>query len=116
MPANQNGKAEMIKYLLLILLSTSVTAQEFDVKAFLDKTYIKIGVGYKVREFNLFVFNGDGTREPFNEPITARFELGYELTDNITIGFTHRSQYGTGMPEYYVDEFFIDYKFTFGDL
>ena len=106
----------MIKYLLLILLSTSVTAQEFDVKAFLDKTYIKVGVGYKIGEVDLWFKDGNGVQQSFNEPLAARLEIGYQLTERITIGYTHRSQWARGYPEYYVDEFFIDYKVNLGDL
>lgn len=106
----------MIKYLLIILLlSTSVNAIEFDVKSFLDKTYIKVGAGYKFKEISLFT-NIDGVRTSFNEPLSARFEIGYQWSDNVTIGYTHRSQWLSGMPEYYVDELFVDYKFSLGGL
>ena len=99
-----------------LILSTSVTAQEFDVKTFLDKTYIKVGAGYKFRELNLIYMNEDGTEGGMNSPISARLEIGYQWNDNITIGYAHRSQWQGGMPEYYCDEVFIDYKVNLGDL
>ncbi len=98
---------------LFVLIFSPVNAIEFDVKSFLDKTYVKVGVGYKFREINLFT-NINGVRTSFNEPLSARFEIGYQWSDNITIGYTHRSQWLSGMPEYYVDELFIDYKFSLG--
>lgn len=99
----------MIKYILLILLSTNVNALEFDVKSFLDKTYVTIGVGYKIKEIPLY---DNGVR--FNEPLSAQFELSYQWSDSIRIGYRHRSQWLAGKPEYYVDELFGEVKFSLG--
>jgi len=101
----------MIKYLPILLVSINVNAVEFDIKSFLDKTYVKIGVGYKFNETPLY---NDGAR--FNEPLSAQFELSYQWSDSITIGYRHRSQWLAGNPEYYVDELFGEFKFSLGGL
>lgn len=71
--------------------------------------YVKVGVGYKVAETNLF-----HKGERVNDPISARMELGME-TETITYGISHHSQYFSGFPfnndhEYSKTELFVDYK------
>ena len=75
----------------------------------LPPTYLKVGTGYKLNETKVF---DEG--EQVNDPITARFELGVGVSESITIGYAHRSQWRRGYPvdgrgEYNVDEVFIDY-------
>ena len=66
----------------------------------------------KIGEVDLWFKDSNGVQQSFNEPLAARLEIGYQLTERITIGYTHRSQWARGYPEYYVDEFFVDYKVT----
>lgn len=74
--------------------------------------YAKVGAGYKLEETKLYR-QVDGSS--FNEPVSARFELGYE-TGNLSYGISHHSQFFSGWPfdgkaEYGKTEVFIDYKF-----
>ena len=83
--------------------------------------YFKVGAGYKFAENKITRNYADGTKQAFNDPISARFELGLmECTMvNVSCGVTHRSQWFSGAPfnnkkEYAVTEFFIDYTYKFG--
>ena len=72
-----------MKYLLTLLaLSSNLSAAEFDVKAFLNKTYVTVGVGYKVQETKLYYTNTDGSSYVMNDPITARIDIGYQYSKN----------------------------------
>jgi hypothetical protein len=108
--------------LMVLLTIKSASASEFDVKAFLDKTYISVGAGYKFDELQLNFYRDDGTVTNVNDPLSARIEVGYQYSKNLTFGISHHSQWRTGFPfnsesaEYYKTEFFIDYKFYLGDL
>lgn len=103
-----------MKYLLLLLLiSSPVLADDWK-----DKTYFNVGVGYKVHET---VIRFDG--ELWEDPVSARIEVGYQYSRNVRFGISHHSQWRTGFPfngvddnEYYKTELFIDYTFTLGDL
>ena len=112
----------LIGYILLATLTLrSAHGTEFDVKAFLDKTYITVGVGYKVQETKLYHTNSYGSSYVMNDPITARIDIGYQYSKNLTFGISHHSQYFTNAPfnnreEYAKTELFIDYKFHLGDL
>lgn len=74
----------------------------------LPPTYLKVGAGLKGNETNVY-----HEYTQVNDPLTARFELGMELSENVTIGYTHRSQWLKTNGEYVVDEVFIDYTFKF---
>jgi hypothetical protein len=74
--------------------------------------YAKVGVGYKLYETKM-VFDG----KEFNDPITARLELGTQC-DAYSFGYSHHSHYMTGFPfnnksEYTRDEVFVDYMYKF---
>lgn len=119
------NKLSNIMTILVILFLAFVTyksmAVEFDVKSFLDKTHVKIGMGYKVHEKKIYYTQPDGTRYLVDNPISARIEISYQLTKRWTIGYAHHSQWLAGYPfndkkEYSKDEIFIDYTFSLGDL
>ena len=104
-----------MKYLLLILLvfAPGVMAENWK-----DKTYITIGAAYKFSELDLTI---DG--EKWNDPYTARVEVGYVISRKLKIGISHHSQWLSGAPfnakgngEYHKTELFIDYTFTLSDL
>lgn len=103
--------------LILALISASTSAGEFDVVDYLDKTYINIGVGYKFQE-TVYYFGG----EKFDDPVSARIEIGYRYNKNIRFGVSHHSQLLTVWPvnsdhsEPSKTEIFIDYTFTVGSL
>lgn len=106
----------MIKFLMLaILMCSQVQAVEFNVDEFLNKSYLKVGTGYKFME-NHLVFS-DGTDNQNNKySISARIEFGYRLSENVTVGIAHHSQWLVGWPindkkEYSKTEIFIDYTF-----
>lgn len=104
----------MKKLLLITLLTLPGQATEFDVESFLNRSYLKVGIGYKLNETEIY-FTDQGYND---DPISARLELGFEYTENITLGFSHHSQYFTGKPfseegEYAKNELFIDYTFRF---
>lgn len=111
-----------MKYLLILLaLSFNTSAEEFDVKSFLNKTYVTVGVGYKVQETKLYYTNSNGSSYVMNDPVTARIDIGYQYSKNLTFGISHHSQYFTNAPfnnreEYAKTELFIDYKFYLGEL
>ena len=97
-----------------------VQAEDFDVKSYLAKTYITIGAGYKFQETNLKL-NKDGVQSNWNEPMSARIEVYYQYSKNVTFGISHHSQWLTGFPfnddsEYSKTEIFIDYTFSLGGL
>ena len=104
----------MIKYLLIALLvAPGVRAADWK-----GKTSFKIEAWYKFDETTIR-FDG----ELWEDPVSARIEIGYELNPNVSFGLSHHSQWRTGFPmnrndenEYYKTEIFIDYKFTLGDL
>jgi hypothetical protein len=108
--------------IILLSLTGEVSAVEFDVKSYLDKTYIKIGAGYKFIETTTrFDDNSDGVFKESDDPISARIEAGYQYSKNLSFGISHHSQWFTSWPqsekgEYSKTEIFIDYTFTLGDL
>ena len=108
----------MNKLILGVLLSLSVTvnAEEFNVDEFLSKTYVRVGAGYKFNESEITHHNDDGTIHS-GSPISARIGVYYQYSDNVRIGIDHHSQWLTGFPvnddtEYYKTELFIDYTFS----
>jgi major membrane immunogen (membrane-anchored lipoprotein) len=83
--------------------------------------YLKIGAGYKFYENKITHTYADGTKQSFDDPISARVELGFVkcMVENVSCGATHRSQWFSGAPfnddkEYGVTEVFIDYTYKFG--
>ena len=74
--------------------------------------YVQLGAGYKPREANIEWKDGST-----NHPISARIELGFD-NGPWSYGYSHHSQWFTGWPvnsdsEYFKDEIFIDYKWSF---
>lgn len=55
--------------------------------------YAKVGIGYKIEEETITWVDAEGKRTEFDDPITARFELG-----SWSYGLSHDSQYFTGKP------------------
>lgn len=105
---------------LVLIVPPMVQAEEFNVKAFLDKTYVTIGAGYKFQETSLKL-SKDGELSNWDEPLSARIEVYYKYSDNVTFGISHHSQWLTGFPfnddsEYSKTEIFIDYTFSLGGL
>ena len=111
-----------MKYLLTLLaLSFNVSASEFDVESFLNKTYITVGIAHKIRETELTHYTSDGGQYSMNDPTSAILEVGYQYSKNITFGVSHHSQYFTGAPfnnreEYAKTEIFVKCKFTLAEL
>ena len=108
-------------FILPVLFSLNVGANDFNVDEFLSKTYVKIGAGYKFDELTIYMKDGDGNEYKFNDPYSARIEIGYNFTKNIKFGISHHSQWGTGYPfndkkEPNKTELFIDYTFTLNEL
>ena len=106
--------------LMLCIVTNKALSAEFDVQKHLNKTYIKVGAGYKFNEIDLYSTE-NGKRIKFNDKWSAKIEIGYHITDRLITGYRHRSQLLSGWPlnddtEYYVDELFIDYEFNLGDL
>lgn len=108
-----------MKFLLLLILITSFSASssEFDVDKYLAKTYITIGAGYKFQESKLTYTDENGELYVWDDPYSARFEIGYYYNKNFKFGISHHSQWATGAPfndgkEYIKTEFFVDYTFT----
>lgn len=106
---------------LVMIVPPMVQAEEFDVKAYLDKTYVTIGAGYKFQETNLRFTDDTGVTTDWEKPISARIEIYYQYNKNVTFGISHHSQYFTGWPvndekEYSKTEIFIDYTFNLGGL
>lgn len=112
----------MIYIALALLFVRPANASEFDVNAFLNKTYITVGAGYKFDELQLNFYRNDGTVTNVNDPLSARIEIGYQYSKNLTFGISHHSQWRTGFPfnaesaEYYKTEVFVDYKFYLGEF
>lgn len=103
--------------LLILTLSSTVSSSEFDVDKYLKKTYVTIGVGYKFQEPKLTYTDKNGEEYIWNDPYSARFEIGYYYSKNVKFGISHHSQWATGFPfndgkEYVKTELFIDYTFT----
>ena len=103
-----------------VVMILPAEAADFDVKSYLAKTYITIGAGYKFQETNLKL-NKDGVQSNWNEPMSARIEVYYQYSKNVTFGISHHSQWLTGFPfnddsEYSKTEVFIDYTFSLGGL
>ena len=101
-----------------MLLTPSVSAEDFDVDQYLSKTYITLGAGYKFMETDIVFRNSKGEFNN-NNPISARIELGYQYSKNIRFGISHHSQWLAGWPinddaEYGKTELFIDYTFNLG--
>ena len=116
-----------MKYLILLLLSFNVSAIEFDVQKHLSKTYITVGAGYKVME-SIKSYSRDITdysvygpviqtfEQYKSSPISARIEIGYQYSRNLSFGISHHSQWLVGWPiddkkEYSKTEVFVDYTF-----
>lgn len=97
-------------------------ASEFDIDSFLNRTYVKVGAGYKFHEPQMHYITSDGDKYEVHDPYSARIEVYYQYSDNVTFGISHHSQWATGAPfnddngEYYKTEIFIDYTFNLGDL
>ena len=95
----------------------SAQASEFNVKEYLDKTYITVGVGYKFQETDYYFSNGK-----FDDPYSARIKIEYRLNKYISYGVDHHSQWMTGFPvnndknEPSKTEIFIDYTVSLGDI
>lgn len=115
----------MKKYLIAIvlLLSSATEADEFSIQKHLNKTYITIGVGYKFHESRIHYTNqSTGEKYYWNDPYSARIEVGYVLNDNVKFGVSHHSQWATGFPfhgqknEYYKTELFVDFTFKLSDV
>lgn len=93
-----------MKYLLIALLVSCVPVHA-------DSVYLKVGVGYKVDEFQIYL---NKEQAWFDDPVTARGELGYRK-GSLSFGVSHDSQYLTGWPfndrsEYYKTELFLDWQ------
>ena len=112
-----------VVFLVLVItpiLAAPANADEFDIKEYLNKTHVTIGAGYKVQETSL-EFTRDGVTTEWSEPVSARIEVYYQYSDNVTFGISHHSQWLTGWPvnsekEYSKTEIFIDYTFSVGSL
>lgn len=95
-----------------------VSAAEFDIDKHLTKTYVTIGAGYKFRESELTYKDENNEAYTWDDPYSARIEIGYYYNKNIKFGISHHSQWATGFPvnddknEYSKTEVFIDYTFT----
>ena len=118
-------KSMVIVVMLYTLIGAALLrpakASEFDVKSFLSKTYVTVGIAHKVQETELTHFTSDGGQYSMNDPTTARLEIGYQYSENLTFGISHHSQYFSNAPfnnreEYSKTEIFIDYKFYLGDF
>ncbi len=110
-----------IVFSITALFSTPSKGSEFNVKEYLDKTYVTVGVGYKFRETKLIHDNGRGDVYRMNDPLTARIAITYRYSDNLSFGISHHSQWLTGAPfndreEYAKTEVFIDYSFSLGNV
>lgn len=107
----------LLGMLFIALISINCEAAEFDVDKFLKKTYVSIGAGYKIHESKLYYKNDNGDKYEWNDPYSARIEIGYNYSKNIKFGISHHSQWFSGFPlndkeEYGKTELFIDYTFT----
>lgn len=106
---------------IVIVFIKPAQSQEFDVQKFLNKTYVTVGTGYKFMEKTLWFTDDAGIKHTWNDPWTARIEIGYQYSKNVRFGISHHSQWLTGWPlnddnEYHKTEIFIDYTFTLGEL
>ena len=77
----------------------------------LPDTYLTIGTGLKINETNVYF-----DENKFTDPISARIQLEFQISESLSIGYNHRSQWFSGAPfnsesEYNLDELFIDYRF-----
>lgn len=85
----------------------------------LENIYIKVGAGYKFEEsVQHVIYQGERNKV---HPISARIELYWQYTDNLTFGISHHSQWATGFPfndtrEPSKTELFIDYKFSLVEI
>ncbi|HHZ70504.1 MAG TPA: hypothetical protein EYN54_09575 [Methylococcaceae bacterium] len=107
--------------LIISFVTNKAMSSEFDVQKFLNKTYIKIGAGYKFHEAKFYLPDSTGGTHLIEQPISARIEIGYQLSRKLTVGISHHSQWLSGFPltnkyEYFKTELFIDYTFSLGDL
>ncbi len=110
-----NKPTEYIIVTLLIIIACMVMP-DANADDWKDDVYFKVGAGYKLNENTMYI---DGIK--VRKAITARFVIGYQVSDRLSVGYTHRSQWSEGAPfnkrgEYAVDELFIDYKFTLSDM
>ncbi len=106
---------------IVVAASSDAQAEAFNVQTFLNKTHLTVGVGYKLKETELWFRGADQVPYKMRRALTARIELYYQLTDQITIGVTHHSQYSEGPPfnsrgEYHKTELFIDYTISLGEI
>jgi len=79
--------------------------------------YFSIGAGYKVNEPSAVYVNDTQYDYDFGHPLSAQFEIGAEDGSGFSFGYRHRSQWLSGRPfnskhEYFVDEFFIDKRWS----
>lgn len=100
-----------MKLLILPLIFFSLTASA------VDDIYLKVGAGYKLSEPRTVELQGLPYNANFGHPLTARVELGVEVSPKLTIGVAHHSHWLSGKPvndeyEYFKTEFFVDYKFS----
>jgi len=101
-----------MKILAIILMLASSTAMaDYDY-------YVKIGAGYKIdqTEYTTDIESGRKVYLHFNDPISARIEVGIEH-ESISYGISHHSNWLTGYPfnnegEFHKTEIFVDYKFS----
>ena len=120
MGQNMN-KITLTAILILLFVTNKAMSVEFDVQKFLNKTYVTIGTGYKFDEERVYSTDSKGVRRLLDDHITARIEIGYQVSKHLTVGISHHSQWLSGSPfndtnEYYKTEFFIDYTFSLGRL
>ena len=80
----------MKKLAAALILLTSFTAS--------SNAYLTVGVGYKFQESQLHYFDDNGQRYEWNDPYSARIEVGYNYNENIKFGVSHHSQWATGKP------------------
>ena len=100
----------------LLLLTTITGCSSHPV---MDTAYLKIGVGYKFDEHTIY---SRATGKKFDDPISARIELGAEcFIPELKCGIAHHSQWGTGWPiddvvEPFKNEVFFDYELKLNKL
>lgn len=108
---------------MLVMLSFTVSAENFDVQKHLNNMYVSVGAGYKFDELTInFTDSATGEKYAWNDKLSARIEIGYHLNRNIKFGISHHSQWRTGFPfkgqknEYYKTEVFVDYTINLGEV
>ncbi len=102
-------------------MATSTKAEDFDVNKFLSNTYITVGVGYKFHEPTITYSDDQNKKHVWDDPYSARIEIGYHFNKYTKFGISHHSQWMTGFPvndnkEYFKTEIFVDLTFTLADV